>query len=130
MALGPLHEKNRQVQGYIPGGKHPMTTGSEMTPRSTQREVPEGRKSKLKMPRSERTGEVLLSVQSVKRYFRPKFIFLGIMIVRFPSSLPTIKVQKIFSSKISKKRCDASGNRFCNSFTNTVANHCQISFAS
>ena len=68
-----------------------MTTGSEMTPRSTQREVPEGRKSKLKMPRSERTGEVLLSVQSVKRYFRPKFLFLGIMTVRFPSSLPTIK---------------------------------------
>jgi len=25
-----------KVQGYIPGGKHPMTTGSEMTSRNAK----------------------------------------------------------------------------------------------
>jgi len=42
----PLHARNRQVQGYFPGGKHTMTTPSKMTPRSTQRENALGRTPK------------------------------------------------------------------------------------
>jgi len=46
MALGHYMRKIGQVQGYLPGGKHPMTTGSKMTPRSTQRENALGRTPK------------------------------------------------------------------------------------
>jgi len=55
MALGHYMRKIGKVQGYFPGGKHPMTTGSKMTPRNTQRDE----RRNIQAPKSEMTREAL-----------------------------------------------------------------------
>ena len=81
-----------QVQGYFPGGKFPIRKRRRWRRAAMWEKVPKDEcRKQSKCPSPKWLGKCFFSpVGKALLYFRPKFS-LGIMIVRFPDSLPTIK---------------------------------------